>query len=104
MKVHPYSDYIESFTQKSSDRILHTLNPTEITSLEELRDTPEVYTNSYSWLFVGLSIGQRVSDLLNLSLSNLRQAPTGMYIDILQQKTKKTVTVCLADPLIIDML
>ena len=51
-----------------------------------------------------MSIGQRVSDLLSLSPNNLRQAPTGMYIDILQQKTKKAVTVGLADPLIIDML
>ena len=102
LEVH--SNYIESFKQKSSDRILHILNPTEIKALKELRDIPEVYTDSYRWLLVGLGIGQRVSDLLNLSPNNLRQAPTGLYIDILQQKTKKAVTVGLADPLIIDML
>ena len=28
--IHPYSNYIESFKQKSSDRILHILNPEEI--------------------------------------------------------------------------
>tara|TARA_B110001450_G_scaffold78933_1_gene74898 strand:+ start:121 stop:771 length:651 start_codon:yes stop_codon:yes gene_type:complete len=104
LEVHPYSNYIESFKQKSSDRILHILNPKEIKSLKELRDIPEVYTDSYRWLLVGLSIGQRVSDLLNLGLNNLRKAPTGLYIDILQQKTKKAVTVGLADPLIIDIL
>ena len=27
LEVHPYSNYIESFKQKSSDRILHILNP-----------------------------------------------------------------------------
>ena len=104
LEVHPYSNYIESFKQKSSDRILHILNPAEIKSLKELRDIPEVYTDSYRWFLVGLSIGQRVSDLLNLSPNNLRKAPTGLYIDILQQKTKKAVTVGLADPLVIDIL
>jgi hypothetical protein len=104
LEVHPYSNYIESFKQKSSDRILHILNPAEIKALKELRDIPEVYTDSYRWLLIGLSIGQRVSDLLNLSPNNLRQAPSGLYIDILQQKTKKAVTVGLADPLVIDIL
>jgi integrase len=104
LEVHPYSNYIESFKQKSSDRILHILNPAEIKALKELRDIPEVYTDSYRWLLVGLSIGQRVSDLLNLSPNNLRQAPTGLYIDIVQQKTKKAVTVGLANPLVIDIL
>jgi len=47
---------------------------------------------------------QRVSDLLKLSPSNLRKAPTGLYIDILQQKTKKAVTVGVADPLVIEIL
>jgi len=51
-----------------------------------------------------LCIGQRVSDLLKLSPDNLRKAPTGLYIDILQQKTKKAVTVGVADPLVIKLL
>jgi hypothetical protein len=59
LEVHPYSNDIESFKQKSSDRILHILNPAEIKALRELRDIPEVYTDSYRWLLVGLSIGQR---------------------------------------------
>ena len=45
-----------------------------------------------------------MSDLLNLSPNNLRQAPTGLYIGILQQKTRKAVTVGLVDPLVIDIL
>jgi integrase len=43
-------------------------------------------------------------NLLKLSPNNLRKAPTGMYIDILQQKTKKAVTVGVADPLVIKIL
>jgi integrase len=104
LKVHPYSNYIESFKQKSSDRILHVLNPLEIKTLKELQNIPEAYTDSYRWLLIGLCIGQRVSDLLKLSPSNLRKAPSGLYIDILQQKTKKAVTVGVADPLVIGFL
>jgi integrase len=101
LEVHPYSNYIESFKQKSSDRILHILNPKEIKGLKQIL---EEYKNSYNWLLIGLCIGQRVSDLLKLSPNNLRKAPAGLYIDILQQKTKKAVTVGVADPLVIEIL
>ena len=43
-------------------------------------------------------------NLLKLSPDNLRKAPTGLYIDILQQKTKKAVTVGVADPVVIELL
>jgi len=104
LEVHPYSNYIESFKQKSSDRILHILNPLEIKALKELQQVPDVYQDSYKWLLIGLCVGQRVSDLLKLSPNNLRKAPTGLYIDILQQKTKKAVTVGVADTLVIELL
>jgi integrase len=104
LEVHPYSNYIESFKQKSSDRILHILNPLAMKALKELQQIPAAYTDSYSWLLIGLFIGQRVSELLKLTPSNLRKAPTGLYIDILQQKTKKAVTVGVADSLVIKLL
>ena len=43
-------------------------------------------------------------NLLKLSPDNLRKAPIGLRIDNLQQKTKKAVTVGLADPLVIKIL
>ena len=104
LEVHPYSNYIESFKQKSSDRILHILNPSEIKALKGLKLIPAAYTDSYNWLLIGLCIGQRVSDLLKLNPNNLRKAPSGLYIDILQQKTKKAVTVGVADTLVIEIL
>ena len=104
LEIHPYSNYIESFKQKSSDRILHILNPSEIKALKGLQQITEVYADSYRWLLIGLCIGQRVSDLLKLSKDNLRKAATGLYIDIIQQKTKKAVTVGVGDPLVIEIL
>jgi hypothetical protein len=84
MRVHPYSNYIESFKQKSSDCILHILNLKEINMLKGVQHIPEEYQDNYKWLLIGLCIGQRVSDLLKLTPINLRKAPTGLYIDILQ--------------------
>ena len=43
-------------------------------------------------------------NLLKLSPDNLRKAPIGLRIDNLQQKTKKAVTVGVADPLVIELL
>ena len=43
-------------------------------------------------------------NLLKLSPDNLRKAPTGLCIDNLQQRTKKAVTVGLADSLVIKIL
>ena len=104
LDVHPYSNYIESFKQKNSERILHILTPQEINKLKRLHPIDQAYKDSYHWLLIGLSIGQRVSDLLNLNQSNLRKAPTGLYIDIIQQKTKKAVTVGVADDMVIQIL
>jgi hypothetical protein len=73
-------------------------------ALKELQQIPEEFTNNYNWLLIGLCIGQRVSDNLKLNPNTLRKAPTGLYIDILQQKTKKAVTVGVADPLVIEIL
>jgi len=103
-EIHPYSNYIESFKQKSSDRIIHFLNPAEIKVLKGLEGIPSELEDSYKWLMIGLSIGQRVSDLLSLNASNIRKANNGLYIDIIQQKTKKAVTIGVVDPLVIDLL
>ncbi len=102
--IHPYSNYIESFKQKSSDRIIHFLNPAEIKGLKGLERIPREHEDSYKWLLIGLSIGQRISDLLSLKPGNIRKATHGLYIDIMQQKTKKAVTIGVADPLVIALL
>ena len=54
--IHPYSNYIESFKQKSSDRIIHFLNPEEIKVLKYLERIPSECEDSYKWLLIGLSL------------------------------------------------
>ena len=51
-----------------------------------------------------MCIEQRVSDNLKLRPNTLRKVHTRLYIDILQQKTKKAVTVGVADSLVIEIL
>jgi hypothetical protein len=87
LEVHPYSNYIESFKQKSSDRILHILNPLAMKALKKLQHIQEKYTDSYNWLFIGLCIGQHESNNLKLTPSTLRKLPAGLYIDVIKQKT-----------------
>ena len=104
LDVHPYCNYISSFKQKPSERIIHTLNPDEIKSIKNLKNISEDLKNTYHWFLIGLSIGQRISDILSLKLDNIRIAPTGLYIDIIQRKTKTPVTIGVADPMVIDII
>ena len=102
--VNVYARQIESFTQRSKDRILQTLSFEEIGSIKNLNDLPESLENARRWMLIGLFIGQRVSDLLVLKPHQVRNAENGMYVDILQQKTEKHVTVGVVDPVVIDIL
>jgi hypothetical protein len=80
------------------------LNPAEIKVLRGFERIPFELEDICKWLLIGHSIGQRVSDLLSLNASNNKKANNGLYIDIIQQKTKKAVTIGVSDPLVIDLL
>ena len=104
VEVHPYTRHIESFTQRSSDRCLQTLNFEEIKKIKGLVGLSSSMENTRKWLLIGLSIGQRVSDLLRLNPVQIRSAERGLYIDIIQQKTEKHVTVGVIDPDVVDII
>ena len=102
--VNPYTRHIESFTQKSKDRVLQTISFEEIKQIKALRDLPSTLENARKWILIGLYVGQRVSDLLALKPSQLRFIENGVYIDINQQKTDKYVTVGVVDKEVIQIL
>ena len=77
LDIHPYCNYIYSFKQKPSDRIIHTLNPDEIKSIKYLKNISKNLKDTYNWFLIGLSIGQRISDVLSLKTENIRIAPNG---------------------------
>jgi integrase len=102
--IHPYSNYIEVFKQKKAERIIHILSVDEIKKIKSLRGISAKIKDSYNWLLIGLCMGQRVSDLMSLTQDNIRLAPRGLYVDIIQQKTKTGVTVGVSDPLVINII
>ena len=104
INVNPYTRHIESFTQKSKDRVLQTISFEEIKQIKALRDLPSTLENARKWMLIGLYIGQRVSDLLALKPSQLRFIENGVYIDIDQQKTDKYLTVGVVDKEVIQIL
>ena len=104
INVNPYTRHIESFTQKSKDRVLQTISFEEIKQIKALRDLPSTLENARKWMLIGLYVGQRVSDLLALKPSQLRFIEGGVYIDIDQQKTDKYVTVGVVDKEVIQIL
>ena len=104
INVNPYTRHIESFTQKSKDRVLQTISFEEIKQIKALRDLPSTLENARKWILIGLYVGQRVSDLLALKPSQLRFIENGVYIDINQQKTEKYVTVGVVDKEVIQIL
>ncbi|MDA9365576.1 site-specific integrase [Flavobacteriaceae bacterium] len=104
INVNPYTRHIESFTQKSKDRVLQTISFEEIKKIKAIRDLPSTLENARKWILIGLYVGQRVSDLLNLKPSQLRFIESGVYIDINQQKTDKYVTVGVVDKEVIQIL
>lgn len=104
INVNPYTRHIESFTQKSKDRVLQTISFEEIKKIKAIRDLPSTLENARKWILIGLYVGQRVSDLLALKPSQLRFIESGIYIDINQQKTDKYVTVGVVDKEVIQIL
>ena len=102
--VNPYTRHIESFTQKSKDRILQTISFEEIKTIKTICNLPSTLENARKWILIGLYIGQRVSDLLDLKPQQLRFIENGVYIDIAQQKTDKHVTVGVVDKEVIQIL
>lgn len=104
VEVHSYTRHIESFTQRSKDRILQTLSFEEIERIKNLSGLPSILENTRRWMLIGLFIGQRVSDLLKLTPLNIRETEVGVYVDLLQQKTEKHVTIGVVDPKVIQIL
>ena len=104
ISVHSYTRHIESFTQLSKDRILQTLSFEEIDLIKGLTGLPSTLENTRRWILIGLFIGQRVSDLLQMTPLHVRKAEVGVYVDVLQQKTEKHVTIGVVDAKVIQVL
>lgn len=124
--ITPYSKTIQHFRESDNDRYIQTLSFDELeqiqnadfTDQEQLdkfkKENPELtnrlaittatLNNARNWILLGCEIGQRGGDLLNIAPENIRYNGKSIYIDIIQQKTNKSVTVGVFSPFVADMV
>ncbi|GAA4036029.1 phage integrase SAM-like domain-containing protein [Flavobacterium cheonhonense] len=105
IQTNPYIKQIQGFTEPNDERFIVTLSFDE---LEQIRTcnklTNEAHINARKWILIGCEIGQRGGDLLNITRENIRYKGGRMYLDLIQQKTKKSVTIGIINPHVIDIL
>lgn len=124
--VTPYSKTIQHFGESDKDRYIQTLSfeeleqikNTDYSDLEQLKEfktanpeltknlllTPETLNNARNWILIGCEIGQRGGDLLKITNENIRYKGGNMYLDIIQQKTNKSVTIGIIATHVIEII
>lgn len=124
--VAPYSKIIQHFRESETDRYIQTLSFAELdqiknvdlSNVEQLKEfkisnpeltkgisiTPKALNNTRNWILIGCEIGQRGGDLLKVTNENIRYKGTTIYIDIIQQKTNKSVTIGIVAPHVVDII
>jgi hypothetical protein len=124
--ITPYSKTIQHFRESDKDRYIQTLSFDELEQIQNAdftnqqqldkfkKENPELtnrlaittstMNNARNWILLGCEIGQRGGDLLNIEPENIRYNGKSIYIDIIQQKTNKSVTVGIFSPYVSDLV
>ena len=102
--TNPFINQIQGFSESDEDRYIQTLSFDELEKIRTSDITKPELLNARKWLLVGCEIGQRQSDLMNITPSNIRYKGGNMYLDIIQQKTNKNVTIGIIAPHVINIL
>jgi integrase len=104
IKINPYSKQIEGFSESNEDRFIVTLSFEELEQIRTAEITNPAYHNARKWLLIGCEIGQRGGDLLKITKNDIRYKGGNMYLDIIQKKTGKSVTIGIINPHIIEII
>jgi len=105
IKVPSFYLQIPTFRQTSSERYINTITIPEIEKIKKLKLKEDYLENVRKWILIGLSIGQRISDLLNIEKEKIRVHKNGyLIIDIYQKKTEKYVAPAIVDKEIIKVI
>jgi integrase len=91
IETNPQFKKIQS-SKPNNENILY-LNPKELHSIEEAVLLSEALKNARKWLMLGVNIGQRGGDLLQLNETNFINRNGLEVIELTQQKTGKNVTI-----------
>ncbi len=103
LMINPYANQIESFSESDEDRYIVTLSFEELKKIEEVTIENKSLNNARNWILLGCAMGQRGSDLLNISQDKIRKGKE-MLIDVYQSKSDKWVTVPILSTHLIDMV
>jgi integrase len=104
IKINPYSKTIQHFRESDEDRYIQTLSFDELEAIRTADIQPKHLQNARNWLLIGCEIGQRGGDLLNITKDNVRYKGNNIYLDVIQQKTNKSVTIGIIAPHVIDII
>ncbi|MDA8932481.1 site-specific integrase [Flavobacteriaceae bacterium] len=88
-----------------SDKHLTIITQDEIDLIKSYTPENNYLKNTKKWMLIGIYIGQRVSDLLSITPSQVRVVEPGVVlVDILQKKTGVAITIPIKDSVVIDIL
>lgn len=104
IQVNSYAKQITIASESDEDRYIQTLSFDELDTIRKADIKSEAHQNARKWLLIGCEIGQRGGDLLDITKDNIRYKAGNMYLDLIQQKTKKAVTIGIIAPYIIDII
>ncbi len=104
IQVNSYAKQITIASESDDDRHIQTLSFEELETIRTADITSEAHQNARKWLLIGCEIGQRGGDLLEITPDNIRYKGGNMYLDLIQQKTKKSVTIGIIAPHVIDII
>ena len=104
IKINTYSKTIQHFRESDKDRYIQTLSFDELEQIRTAKIESEQLKNAQNWLLIGCEIGQRGGDLLNITKENIRYKGSNIYLDVIQQKTNKSVTIGVIAPHVIDII
>jgi len=82
---------------KVKNEFIIYLTPWELKKIKKIKVLPPHLENARRWLLLGCYIGQRGGDLLSLTSENIITIDGVPFIQLIQQKTKKHVTIPIFD-------
>jgi integrase len=104
IQTNPYTKQIEGFSESNENKFIVTLSFDELEQIRTAEITNPAYNNARNWLLIGCEIGQRGGDLLKITKNDIRYKSGNMYLDVIQKKTNKDVSIRIAEPYVIAII
>lgn len=104
IQVNSFATQIAIVSESDDDRYIQTLSFAELDDIIKADIISEAHANARKWLLIGCEIGQRGGDLLNITPDNIRYKAGNMYLDLIQTKGKKPVTIGIIAPHVIEII